>query len=171
MIWQAFSDFRQIPVCTLDDLPTDGIAAVLTEDRRDEARLTNISAIMKDRLAVKEVWKELLPEASLLISSAICGGDLRVRFEEAAAKHPCWLLLEPIRMRFPLPCRDGRGTPIKELPSEPLFYSDTLCCQYSHTPEAMFLWDTDETLQTKIRLALESGFLGIAANNQSTVIL
>ena len=147
-----------VKICTLDDLPREGFGAVLTKDRKDEDRLRQLCGCF----AVQEVWKELLPDAPLLISSAICGGDIRARFEEAASTRRCCLLLEPIRMRFPLPCPDGCGEAISELPGGPHFYSDALCCYYAHTEDAMTLWDTEETLERKIQLAKDAGFFGVA---------
>lgn len=146
-----------VKICTLDDLPEEGPGAVLSENRNDEARLRQLDS----RFAVREVWKELLPDASVLISSAICGGDIRTRFEEAAKERRCCLLLEPIRMKFPLPCLDGHGEPVSELPDGPHFYSDTLCCYYAHTETAMTLWDTEETIEKKIQLAKDAGFYGV----------
>lgn len=162
MVLNADRNFENVEVCTLDDFPQEGHRAILTKDRADEARLQALCASAGDRLIVQEVWKELLPEAALLISSAICGGDLRTRFHEAAAGRTCYLLLEPIRMRFPLPCPDGCGTEIREIPQGPHFYSDALCCYYAHTPESFTLWDTEDTLAQKIRLAKEAGFSGVA---------
>ena len=147
-----------VKLCTLDALPEEGFGAILTTNRQDEDRLRQIC----DRFAVQEVWKELLPHAPLLISSAICGGDIRTRFEEAASKRRCCLLPEPIRMRFPLPCLDGCGEAVTELPDGPHFYSDVLCCYYAHTPSSMTLWDTEETMQKKIQLAKDAGFYGVA---------
>jgi len=162
MVLDTGKDFKNMAVCTLDDLPREGCWAILTKERTDEGRLKELSAEMGDRLSVQEIWKELLPEASLLISSAICGGDLRTRFQEAARERRCCLLLEPIRMRFPLPCLDGCGETIVEIPEGQHFYSDALCCYYAHTPTSMTLWDTEESLQQKVQLAKEAGFLGVA---------
>ena len=151
-------DFEYVKVCTLEALPAEGHGAVLTKDRQDEDRLRQLD----DRFAVQEVWKEILPNAPLLISSAICGGELRTRFEKASKERSCCLLLEPIRMRFPLPCPDGCGEAIGTIPTEHAFYSEALCCYYAHTPQAIFLWDTEETLEEKVRLAKAAGFYGVA---------
>lgn len=159
----ALPHFEVIPVCDPEDLPADGIRAVLTKDRQDEAALCALSAAMGERLCVQEVWKELLPQTTLLISSAICGGDIRTRFSQAAAERSCCLLLEPIRTRFSLPCPSGQGEPFSELPPKPHFYSEALCCYYAHKPPQLFLWDTEETLENKISLAGEAGFCGMSA--------
>lgn len=161
MVLPMFCKLPEVPVCSLDSLPQEGYAAVLTLERNDEAQLLELSAIMKDHLVVQEAWKEILPESPLLISSAICGGDIRERFREAATQRPCVLLLEPIKNQFPLPCLNGYGEAMAELPQGRHFYSDALCCYYTHTPTAMMLWDTDETMKNKIQLAANAGFLGV----------
>lgn len=160
MIFSSDADFPQLQVSSLDTLPQEGHRAVLTTLRRNEGRLRELSAQMQERLVVPEVWKELLPDAPLLISSAICGGSIAERFSEAAAERSCWLLVEPIREVFPLPCRDGHGAPICQLPEGAQFYSDCLCCYYSHSPKAVVLWDTEETLSRKLQLAKDAGFCG-----------
>lgn len=161
MMLEEENYFTTVEVCTLDRLPLDGCWAVLTKNIEDEERLRQLCAAMGNRLIVQETWKELLPDAALLISSAICGGNLETRFQEAAADRRCYLLLEPVKMRFPLPCLDGCGECCIEIMEGTHFYSDALCCYYTHTPEAMFLWDTEETLERKKQLAKDSGFLGI----------
>ena len=153
-----------IPVRTLDALPREDDAAVLTLERGDEAKLLEYSSIMHEHLVVHEVWKEILPESSLLISSAICGGNIRDRFREAAKVRRCILLIEPVNHRFPLPCSDGCGEPLSRLLPLPCFYSDALCCYYAHTKTAFMLWDTEETLEKKIQLAKDAGFDGIVIN-------
>ena len=162
MVLEEDRHFKMVQIAALNELPKEGQWAVLTSDRTDETQLKELCSKMGSDLAVQEIWKELLPEASLLISSAICGGDIQTRFHEAAVGRTCYLLLEPIRMRFPLPCLDGCGTDIHEFSQEPHFYSDALCCYYAHTPDAIILWDTEETLAQKIRLAKEAGFSGVA---------
>lgn len=156
------SDLPKIPVCAINALAPEGYAAVLTSNRNDEAQLIALSADMKERLVVQEAWKEILPKSSLLISSAISGGDLRQRFREAAAKRSCFLLIDPIKTTFPLPCPDGVGTPVSEIPPTPHFYSDALCCYYAHSKSSFTLWDTEETLLKKMQLAKDFGFLGFA---------
>ena len=162
MLFSQDFDLHKIEIRDLHDVPEDGFWAVLTEDRADEPYLSALCAKKGDRLAVREVWRELLPEASLLISSAICGGDIRTRFEEAAHARSCYLLLEPMRMHFTLPCPDGCGEAIHTIPDGPRFYSDALFCNYTHSPGRVILWDTEQTLEQKICAAMEAGFRGIA---------
>ena len=162
MIFSEGPKLHKLEICSLHDIPDHGTWAVLTEDRADEPHLRRICTQRGASIAVREVWRELFPEASLLISSAICGGDIRTRFEEAARARSCYLLLEPIRMRFKLPCPDGCGEFLQEIPDGPHFYSDALFCNYAHSPGAVVLWDTEQTMERKIRAAMDAGFLGLA---------
>ena len=119
-----------------------------------------------NRLLVPESWAQLFPQAGLLISSAMSGGDIQQRFKEAAAHRQCWLQLQPMAVVFPLPCPDGQGHPVTDLPKSAGFYSETLGCRYIHTPQQVILFDTEETLEQKIRLAQECGFVGIIPQAQ-----
>ena len=96
-----------------------------------------------------------------LVMDYVSGGDLRQRFREAAEHWQCWLQLQPMAVVFPLPCPDGQGSPVSELPKSAGFYSEALGCRYVHTPQQVILFDTEETLEQKIRLAQEFGFTGI----------
>jgi len=170
MVLSVIPDFPQIPILSMDAVSPDFKTpiAVLTQDRQDEAELRLLARKLGPRLVVPEVWRDVLPQAGLLISSAISGGTLRERFLEAAAAAPrrCWLLLEPMRMEFPLPCPTGTGQSISAIDCRNVFYSEALCCQYTHFIRSgtgfMLLWDTDETLQRKLALAKSCGFLGFA---------
>ena len=168
MVLTPISDFPQAKPYPPDRLPDSGPCAVLTLDRNDELLLNRLAVEMQQDLIVQEVWKELLPEASLLISSAISGGDIRQRFHEAAAERPCWLLVEPVLTQFPLPCCNGVGTSVVQIPNGPCFYSESLLCYYTHSPGFMTLWDTEETLQQKMLCAKDAGFLGYVYENRNT---
>jgi len=168
MVLSDGSDFRAPGICSLEELPKEGYWAVLTTAREEEGRLLELHRSMGDRLIVPEVWKELLPDSPILISSAISGGDLRTRFRQAAEEHDCYLLPEPLGMRFPLPCRDGVGETV-EVPDTQGFYSETLCCYYAHEPGSVILWDTEETMMQKTLLAKELGFLGCVETKNSAV--
>lgn len=168
MVFQPIPDFPQIPVCTLSAPASAGPFAVLTRYRSCEADLLCLAQSFGPDLVVPEVWRNVLPQAGILISSAISGGTLKERFREAAAANPrrCWLLVEPIAMEFPLPCPDGNGTAVTVIDYDNTFYSEDLCCMYSHTVRNgrgfMIVWDTEETLFAKQKLAKEHGFLGFA---------
>ncbi len=161
------ADFLQLPVYTPDTAPTSAPTpiALLTRDRQSEAVLEQLALTLGSRLVLPEVWRDLFPQTGVLISSAISGGSLQARFREAAEQSPgrCWLLLEPMQTVFPLPCPTGQGSPAP-MEHGNVFYSDTLCCQYTHFLRNgtgyMLLWDTEETLQQKCMLAKDCGFLG-----------
>jgi len=114
-------------------------------------------------LLVPEHWHSVLPQAELLISSSISGGDLRNRFQSLAAAHSCWLVPERLCRAFPLPCPDGQGTPLPEPPQAEGFYSPSLGCRYLHWPDHVILFDTEQTLEQKILLAKECGFRGVVS--------
>ena len=167
MVFPQISDFPRIPLGSLSDPGTDRKPlALLTEDRADETTLTELARDLGPRLLVPEVWRTLLPQAGILISSSISGGTLRDRFREAAAAHPrrCWLLLEPMAMEFPLPCPSGLGKEITITNYRQQFYSEDLGCMYSHFIRHgrgfMVLWDTEHTLLKKMELAKYCGFQG-----------
>ncbi len=128
-------------------------------ERSCEPFLLQLAETWGSRLLVPEVWKQILPQAGLLISSALSGGDLRQRLEEAASRR-CFLVREPMSMTFPLPCPDGIGTPMVGIPKSAGFYSRALGCRYTHEPEKVWLYDTEETMQKKIQLAKAVGFQG-----------
>lgn len=141
------------------------------EDRRAESRLTELAQALGPKLLVPEIWRDVLPQAGILISAALSGGTLQERLQEAGQEAPgrCWLRLEPVRMRFPLPCPTGcgealtQGTLDAKLSGKRTFFSGALCCRYAYDLSdgaAMLLYDTQETLAQKTELAKEAGFLG-----------
>ena len=173
MVFSPIPDFPRAPVLSLEEaaqLPrTGGPAALPVRDRALEDAVAALSVKLGSRLLLPEAWSQLLPQAGVLVSSAISGGTLKERFQEAARaySHRCWLFLEPMRMEFPLPCPTGTGTPVSALSGHTSFYSDALCCYYSHfireNQGFMILWDTEETMAAKLELARACGFSGWAA--------
>jgi len=164
MVFPQISDF---PRASIGSSADDGLPfALLTRDRTDEAALIRQAERWGSRLLVPEVWRQILPQAGILISSSISGGTLRDRFLEAAAACPrrCWLLLEPLAMEFPLPCMSGIGKEITITNYRQQFYSEDLQCMYTHFIRDgqgfMVLWDTAETLLKKLELARDCGFQG-----------
>ena len=164
MVLPNISDFPEVPVCSPER--TDGPFAVLTEDRREETRLTELAERYGPRLLVPEVWSKLLPRCGVLISSAVSGGTFRHRVETAAQIYPrrCWLLIDPMAVQFPFPFSDGNGDKVTITNYCNSFYSDHLCCQYTHFTQnqqgQLFLWDTEQTIKNKMELAKSAGFLG-----------
>ena len=168
MVLPPIPNFPQIPCCTLQTVPAcpEAPVAVLETARDKEAELRVLAEALGPKLVVPEVWRDLLPHAGILISSSISGGTLKNRFDEAIRTAPrrCWLLLEQMQMEFPLPCPDGTGRRITVINYGNSFYSEALCCQYTHFccnhKGFMVLWDTRETLLTKLELARAIGFQG-----------
>lgn len=138
----------------------DYLAANWT-DPTVEVPLLALAQALGENLLVPERWQYILPQSGLLISSAISGGDLKHRFQEAAVAHPgrCWLLLEPMSMVFSLPCLDGQGQTV-EKPETDGFFAESLGCRYVHTPEQVILFDTEETMEQKRQWAMAAGFTG-----------
>jgi len=150
-------------------LPSDCLLAadITVSDAEDALQI--LSENLGPRLLVAEVWQEVLPQADLLISAAISGGNLAQRMREVSAANPgrCWLLIKPLRMRITLPSPTGQGVPLTApeleeiLFDKPSFYSPELCCQYCYDlPSSVVLYDTAKTIQQKRQLAEEVGFRG-----------
>lgn len=140
-------------------------------DIQAEDALIELEQALGPRLLVPDLWQQVLSQAGLLISAAISGGTLTQRLEEAANAAPgrCWLRLEPLRMVFPLPCPTGCGLSLSQpeleakLMGKQTFFSEDLCCRYTYDLDgkaAMILYDTEETLDQKLSMAQEFGFLG-----------
>ncbi len=125
------------------------------------------------QLFVPEAYGAQVYQAGVLICTALSGGGLRQRLEEAAevfGRRRVALDLERLRMRFPLPCPGGEGTPLtgEELnallqarqPS--IFYSSDLCAKYFTYAEknaAYFvLFDDANSLRRKMRMGRDMGF-------------
>ena len=110
----------------------------------------------------------------LLICTAISGGNLGQRLQEAADAHggaPRLALdVQRLRMDFRLPARSGEGEPLDEerlrrlmeRESPSVFFSQELCARYftySQNGEAHFvLFDDADTISQKLRTGAEMGF-------------
>ena len=122
------------------------------------------------RLFVPEAYGGAVPQAQVLICTALSGGTLRQRLDEAAqafGQQRLALDLQRLRMSFPLPCPEGEGTPLsnEELhtmlrernPS--VFYSADLCAKYFtctiQNKSRFILFDDAGTLRRKIQLGQE----------------
>ena len=105
----------------------------------------------------------------MMISTALSGGDLRTRLEEALARCGGLCLdLERLRRSFPLPCPDGEGEALSagalaELlrrGAKPAFSEELMCKAFTAEikGETRFvLFDDRETLCRKLRLAASLG--------------
>lgn len=130
------------------------------------------------RLYVPEAYGPLLPLAHVLICTALSGGILQQRLEEAVRRFGSGRLaldLQRLRMDFPLPCPSGEGLPLtvealaalmaEKRPA--VFYSADLCARYFtclREGESHFiLFDDAHTISRKIQagnaLGIPTGFL------------
>ena len=120
------------------------------------------------QLFVPESYGAKLPQAHVLICTALSGGELRQRLAEAARTFGGKRLaldLQRLRMSFPLPCPTGDGTPLtgEELDTlmgrrQPVvFYSNDLCAKYftaTENGESRFvLFDDAGSIRKKLQLA------------------
>lgn len=168
MVIPEILDFPQAAVIPQPQLPLRLLrpTAVLLREKSSYPLLLETALLSGPQLLVPECWRDLLPQAGVLISSAISGGSFRRRLEDAllAAPKRCWLLVEPVSMVFPLPCPTGCGQPVSQPLTHNGFYSDALCCYYTHSAEAetgsFTLFDTEDTLRRKLELARDLGFCG-----------
>jgi len=129
------------------------------------------------KLYLPEVYGKYLPNACILICTALSGGSLQTRLEEAVntwGKDHIALDLQRLRMVFSLPCPSGCGRPLsqreleemKENQGKQTFYSADLCAKYFTCAEngqsRFVLFDDEETLEKKIRigssLGIQTGF-------------
>lgn len=151
-------------------VPDGAYLAAEIYPRDAEEMLLSLEAALGPRLLVPEIWRKVLPEAGILIPSSLSGGTLEQRLEDAERASPgrCWLRLERLRMRFPLPCPSGVGTEMTQdeldrlLQNGPGFYSPEFCCRYCYDlPAGIVLYDTDDTWDRKLELAQSAGFCGV----------
>lgn len=121
-------------------------------------------------LYVPESYGEEVRHAAVLICTAISGGTLRERLEEAQHRFAARtaLDLQRLRMEFPLPCPGGEGCALsRETLCEYLaceaqvFYSEDLCAKYftrvCGCELRMVLFDDAQTLHKKLELARQMG--------------
>lgn len=142
--------------------------------RKDRLRLLSLlGALLRQggrRLYVPERFA--VPEASILIGTAISGGTLRECLSEATARYGAERIaldMERLAMDFILPCRSGEGTPLtreelsalRERVGAAVFFSEELCADYFSFRQDgrmhFVLFDTAETLRYKLRLGRERG--------------
>lgn len=151
----------------------------LPPSRDRVAFLEMLSAILSRngrQLFVPEVYGQRIPRATVLLCTAISGGTLRQRLEDAAEKFGAERLaldLQRLRMDFSVPCPSGEGTALtgeklgqllrQRQPS--VFFSTDLCAKYFTLPREnrFILFDDADTLLRKIQLGrsmgIQNGFL------------
>lgn len=157
-----------------------GFAGVLADFEEEAApdRVAFLEALGRvlgrngKQLFVPESYGAKVPQAHVLICTALSGGTLRQRLAEAAQTFGGKRLaldLQRLRMSFPLPCPTGEGTPLTGEELEELmgrkqpavFYSGDLCAKYftsTENGESRFvLFDDAGSLQRKIHLGRDMG--------------
>lgn len=156
-------------------LARDFSGAVLDFERRlppleqIAARLDESFARRSWRLYVPECFGHCAPHAQVIVSSALSGGSLSLRLEEALehfGQGRIALALEPVAEDFILPSPSGCGTPLSHSELQTLlnrlhpsiFFSHELCARYftymSRENGAHFvLFDDGDTLMRKVDIA------------------
>lgn len=129
-------------------------------------------------LYVPEQYAHCTSHAKIMISSALSGGTLKVRLEEAVERFGsrAVLAVEGMREDFLLPAHSGGGTRLTEEELEGLksrlapsiFYSAELCARYftymgGEGGIHFVLFDDGETIGRKIQLAEEIGLTAVMA--------
>lgn len=123
-------------------------------------------------LFIPEDYGGQVGQATVLICTALSGGNLRQRLEECAQRFGRGRLaldLQRLRMSFPLPCPTGEGQPLDsaalagmlEKKRQSVFYSHDLCAKYFTITDAgesrFVLFDDADTLRSKINMGNELG--------------
>ncbi len=134
-------------------------------------QLTPLAAQHRRQIYVPEALAQAFPQARVLICTAISGGSLRQRLQEAVQHYGAQriaLYLQRLRMEFPLPCSKGEGTLLTAETLHQLqhgrriYFCSELCAHYftyaGGGQTRFVLFDNAESLLRKIQL---SGELGI----------
>jgi hypothetical protein len=123
-------------------------------------------------LFIPETYGTQAVEASILICTALSGGNLYQRLEESLrqfGRGRVALDLQRLRMSFPLPCPTGEGEPLSretlaemmKKKQQSVFYSHDLCAKYftiTDAEESRFvLFDDADTIRRKLRIGQELG--------------
>ena len=133
-------------------------------------QLQPMAAQYRRRLYVPECLAHAAPGATVLVCTALSGGSLQQRLEEACAQYGpsrIALDLQRLMMEFPIPCPGGEGTPLtaKELQQRRqgrcVYYCDELCAHYftrgGGRETRFILYDDADTLRRKMELAQALG--------------
>ena len=134
-------------------------------------QLAPMAAQHRRQIYVPESLAQDFPQARVLVCTAISGGSLRQRLQDAVHRYGTQriaLHLQRLRMEFPLPCPFGEGTPLTAEKLHQLqhgrrsYYCSELCAHYftyADSGQTRFvLFDSAESILRKIQL---SGELGI----------
>lgn len=131
------------------------------------------------RLYVPEDYAQCTPNARVMVSSALSGGSLQNRLEEAARRYGLQrvvLDVQRVAEDFYLPSPNGSGTPLSrerlkqqlEQRQPSVFFSHELCARYftymSRDSGAHFvLFDDGATIRKKLQVARGLGIGGAVA--------
>jgi len=136
------------------------------------ARLARALAVSSRRLYAPEEYAAAIPDAIVLLGTALSGGTLEEHLQEAAERWGCErlaLTAERTRMQFSLPCPSGIGTHLRaaelrqltERESPSVFFSPELCARYftycENGKTQFVLFDDAGTLKEKLRLGQQFG--------------
>ena len=122
------------------------------------------------QLYVPEALAHDAPQARVLVCTALSGGTLRYRLEEAVCRYGAQRIaldLQRLMMDFPLPCPGGEGTPLTPERLQQLqkqrrvYYCGDLCAHYftyacGNQPHFV-LFDNAESMLRKMELAERLG--------------
>lgn len=160
-------------VLDLEELPEGRWA----EDRAALIRqLAPLLTAYGRRLYVPEIYAAASPEAVVLLCTALSGGSLQGRLEEACAAYGAQRLaldLERLMMDFPLPCPSGEGIRLSReelairMQGRSVFYAEDLCARYFTYRRGgqthFVLFDDAGTLKRKMEmgqvLGIREGFV------------
>jgi len=122
------------------------------------------------RLLVPEVWGAYTRRSAVLICTALSGGSLRARLEQAKARfapRPIALDCQRLAMDFLLPSPNGEGIPLtpdrlRQMgQGRAVYFSEDLCARYftyqTRTRTHFVLFDDADTIRRKLRLGSELG--------------
>lgn len=122
------------------------------------------------RLYVPEAYADASESATILICTALSGGSLQQRLEQAAARFGAARIaldLQRLAMDFPLPCPGGMGTPLsidqlhQLMGGHAVYFSDGLCAHYfTHRQSGsthFVLFDDADTLRRKMEMGQQLG--------------
>lgn len=133
-------------------------------------RLDEVLRRQNKTLFLPEAWGTYTEYAAILICTALSGGTLRARLEEAQSRfapRPIALDCQRLAMDFLLPSPNGEGAPLTRQQLQqlqqgrPVYFSEDLCARYftyrtrQHTHFVLF--DDADTIRRKLRLAEELG--------------
>lgn len=160
-------------VLDLEELPEGRWA----EDRAALIRqLAPLLTAYGRRLYVPEIYAAASPETVVLLCTALSGGSLQGRLEEACAAYGAQRLaldLERLMMDFPLPCPSGEGIRLSReelsirMQGRSVFYAEDLSARYFTYRRGgqthFVLFDDAGTLRRKIEmgqaLGIREGFV------------